>query len=193
MTRVRATVPRMFSRAIIRTAVAGLGLALVAGGPAAANEPVEPVQALMGMAVYNAGVEPGANAVYDDYFSASMLLTYFSEGFVDAYAQALTARRKDRDTMLLDHDPILGGQDGCVPKDVTYGTPQVTGGVTLIKVQFKTNWCYDGTYEGKDALTEVTYRLVQEDDEVGEKRYVVDDIAFVGREPLRTLLETLAR
>lgn len=191
--RVGGPVHRGLTMEMIRKAVAAVGLALFAAGPSAANEPVEPVQVLLDMAVYNAGVEPGAKAVYDDYFSAGMLLTYFSEGFVEAYTQALTARRKDRDTMLLDHDPILGGQDGCAPKDVSYGTPQATGGVTLIKVQFKTNWCYDGTYEGKDALTEVTYRLVQEDDEVGEKRYVIDDIAFVGREPLRTLLDTLAR
>lgn len=191
--RVRGPVPRALSMEMIRTAVAAVGLAVCAGGPAAASDPVEPVQVLLDMAVYNAGVEPGAKAVYDDYFSAGMLLTYFSEGFVEAYTQALMARRKERDTMLLDHDPVLGGQDGCAPKDVTYGAPETKAGVTLLKVQFKTNWCYDGAYEGKDALTEVTYRLVQEDDEVGEARYVVDDIAFVGREPLRTLLETLAR
>lgn len=161
--------------------------------PAGANEPVEPVKVLMDMASYNAGVEPASDAVYGEYFSAGMLLNYFSEGFVDAYAQALMARRKQHDIMLFDHDPVYGGQDGCVPKDVTYGAPQTKADVTAITVRFKARWCYDGEYEGKNDVTEVTYRLVQEDDEVGEKRFFVDDIQFVGRDSLRTLLQTLAR
>ncbi len=55
------------------------------------------------------------------------------------------------------------------------------------------SWCYDGEYEGKDEVTEVVYRLVQESDEVGEKRYVVDDIRFVDRTPLRAELDALAQ
>lgn len=51
------------------------------------------------------------------------------------------------------------------------------------------SWCYDGEYE----VTEVVYRLVQESDEVGEKRYVVDDIRFVDRTPLRAELDALAQ
>ncbi len=178
---------------MIRISLATSVFTMFAVLPAAANEPVEPVKVLMDMASYNAGVEPASDAVYGEYFSAGMLLNYFSEGFVDAYAQALMARRKQHDIMLFDHDPVYGGQDGCVPKDVTYGAPQTKADVTAITVRFKARWCYDGEYEGKNDVTEVTYRLVQEDDEVGEKRFFVDDIQFVGRDSLRTLLQTLAR
>ncbi|SMC80971.1 hypothetical protein [Rhizobium sp. RU36D] len=178
---------------MLRTFLKASVIAIVAGLPAKANEPVEPVKTLVDMASYNAGVESASDAVYSEYFSASMLLNYFSEGFVDAYAQALIALRKEHDIMLFDHDPVLGGQESCVPKDVTYDAPQTIADVTVIKVRFKASWCYDGEYEGKNDVTEVTYRLVQEDDEVGEKRFFIDDIQFVGRDSLRALLQPLAR
>ncbi len=177
----------------MRKLVVAWAISMFACGPALANEPVDPVKVLMDMATYNAGVEPDSKAVYDDYFSAGMLLNYFSDGFVDAYAEALLAHKKGRDTMLLDHDPVFGGQDGCVPKDVTYGKPETNNDITEVKVGFKRSWCYDGEYAGKDEVTEVVYRLVQEDDEVGEKRYVVDDIRFVDRTPLRAELDALAQ
>ncbi len=177
----------------MRKLVVAWAISMFACGPALANEPVDPVKVLMDMATYNAGVEPDGKAVYDDYFSAGMLLNYFSDGFVDAYAEALLAHKKGRDTMLLDHDPVFGGQDGCVPKDVTYGKPETNNDITEVKVGFKRSWCYDGEYAGKDEVTEVVYRLVQEDDEVGERRYVVDDIRFVDRTPLRAELDALAQ
>lgn len=178
--------------AMYKLTMAG-GLCLLLGAPAHANEPDEPVKVLVEMASYNAGVEPSAKAVYDDYFSAGMLLNYFSQGFTEAYVKALLASKRLHDTMLLDYDPVLGGQDGCVPKDVTYGRPQTKGGVTEVLVGFKRSWCYDGEYEGKDEVTEVIYRLVREDDEVGEKRYVIDDIHFVNDVPLRAEFEALAK
>jgi hypothetical protein len=178
---------------VIKTLATACGLCLLSGPAVLANEPADPVRVLMDMAGYNAGVEPNAKAVYDDYFSAGMLLNYFSQGFVEAYGAALLASKRAHDNMLLDYDPVIGGQDGCVPKDVVYGKPQVKGAATEVLVGFKRNWCYDGEYEGKDEVTEVIYRLVQEDDEVGEKRYVIDDIHFVNDVPLRGELEALAK
>lgn len=177
----------------MRKLAVACAVSMFACGPALANEPVDPVKVLMDMAAYNAGVEPDGKAVYDDYFSAGMLLNYFSDGFVDAYVTALLAHKKSRDTMLLDHDPVFGGQDGCVPKDVTYGMPITSNGVTELSVSFKRDWCYDGEYAGKDEVTQVVYRLVQENDEIGERRYVVDDIRFVDRTPLRAELRALAQ
>lgn len=178
--------------AIYKLTMAGC-LCLLLGASAQANEPEEPVKLLVDMASYNAGVEPSAKAVYDDYFSAGMLLNYFSQGFTEAYVKALLASKRVHDTMLLDYDPVMGGQEGCVPKDVTYGKPQTKGGVTEVLVGFKRSWCYDGEYEGKNEVTEVVYRLVQEDDEVGETRYVIDDIYFVNDVPLRAELEAMAK
>lgn len=167
-------------------------LSMLACVSAYANEPAEPVKVLMDMASYNAGVEPDGKAVYDDYFSAGMLLNYFSQGFVEDYAKALLANKRAHDNVLLDYDPVLGGQDGCVPKDVAYGKPEEKNGVTEVLVGFKRSWCYDGEYQGKDEVTEVIYRLVEEEDEVGEKRFVVDDIHFVNDVPLRAELQELA-
>ncbi|MBD3805443.1 MAG: hypothetical protein IE919_19755 [Thioclava sp.] len=167
-------------------------MSLLAGGAFAADAD-EPVKVLMEMAASNAAVEPGPNAVYADYFAPGMLLMYFSDGFVRDFTTALLKQKEGRSQVLIDWDPVIGGQDGCAPKDVTYGKPETKGAVTEVLVGFKRSWCYEADAETKDEVTQVTYRLVEESDETGEKRFVIDDIHFANDVPLRVELQELAK
>lgn len=167
-------------------------MSLLAGGALAADAD-EAVKVLMDMAANNAAVEPGSNAVYADYFAPGMLLGYFSDGFVRDFTTALLKQKEGHSQLMIDWDPVLGGQDGCVPKDVTYGKPVTKGAVTEVLVSFKRSWCYDGDAETKEEVTQVTYRLVEEGDEVGDNHFVIDDIHFVNDVPLRISLHELAK
>lgn len=167
-------------------------MSLFAGGAFAAD-PAEPVKVLMDVAAANAAVEPAPDAVYADYFAPGMLLMYFSDGFVRDFTTALLKQKEGRSQVLIDWDPVIGGQDGCAPKDVTYGKPETKGAVTEVLVGFKRSWCYEGDAETKEEVTQVTYRLVEEGDETGEKHFVIDDIHFANDVPLRVELQELAK
>ncbi|WP_416796877.1 hypothetical protein [Ciceribacter azotifigens] len=176
----------------MKKVIAATWMSLLAGGALAAD-PAEPIKVLMDAAAANAAVEPGPDAVYTDYFAPGMLLMYFSDGFVRDFTAALLKQREGHSQVLIDWDPVIGGQDGCAPKDVTYGKPEAKGGVTEVLVSFKRSWCYDGDTETKEEVTQVTYRLLQEIDESGEKQFVIDDIHFANDVPLRISLQELPK
>jgi len=157
-----------------------------------AGEPVEPVKVLMGMAEHNAGTEPAANAVYEEYFSANMLLRFFSQDFTRTYAQALLRANAKRNELLLDWDPIIGGQDSCPLKNIGYSpaTKKKNGKIEIV-VSFKARACYEEA-DAKNEVTEVIFTIVKEVLS-GNTYYLIDDIAHRNDVPLKATLAEMAK
>lgn len=167
-------------------------LPLMAPPAALANEPVDTVRVLMDMASYNSADPGDGQHVQDDYFSANMLLRFFSEDFTKAFATALLKTNERREELMIDWDPIIGGQDSCPLKDIAYGPVKDDAGKMEITVGFKARACFDEDVS-KDEIGKVTFTLVKEELVPGSPIYLIDDIAHSGEPSLRTTLEEIAR
>jgi hypothetical protein len=150
---------------MLRQIVCAGAFAALAGG-AVAQEPADPVQAVM-----QASVEGRA------YFDPQSLVTYFSLGFTRDLTAGLLHIKKKGGEVFIDWDPITGGQDGCGPKDVTY-TSGPKGAKTTVTVQFTEMYCFgSGT---KPIKVKVLFDMVQEGT-APDFFYTIDDIRHVDK------------
>jgi hypothetical protein len=159
---------------------------------ATADEPVDTVRVLIDMAAHNSGAPAEGQTVYQEYFSSNMLLRFFSKDFNTAYGQAFLRINDKREELMLDWDPIIGGQDSCPLKDITYGKPKETAGKIAITVTFNASSCFG---EGNEnlPLREVTFTLVKEEMIPGSPLYLIDDIGHTGEPTLKTTLGEMGR
>lgn len=157
-----------------------------------AGEPVDTVRVLMDMAHHNAGDPMDGKFVQADYFSADTLLRFFSEDFTKAFATALLKTNERRQEMMIDWDPIIGGQDNCPLEDIVYGPVAEAAGTMKIAVTFKARTCF-GDDSGKDDVSKVVFTLVKEELVAGSPLYLIDDIAHPGEASLKTTLAEIAQ
>jgi hypothetical protein len=167
-------------------------LAVLLPGAACADEPVDTVSVLMKMAETNSADLGDGKQVHEEYFSANMLLRFFSEDFNTAYGEAFLRTNAKRQELLIDWDPIIGGQDSCPLKDVSYGKPKETAGKIDITVSFKAAHCFGDAVE-PTPVTKVTFTLVKEEMIPGSILYLIDDITHPGEASLKTTLGEMGR
>ena len=169
-----------------------VALAFLVPGAACADEPVDTVDVVMKMAEHNSSDPGEGKFVQEEYFSANMLLRFFSKDFNIAYGEAFLRANAKRDELLIDWDPIIGGQDSCPLKDVAYGKPREKGARIDITVTFKAAHCFGDAVE-PTPVSKVTFTLVKEEITPGSPLYLIDDIAHAGEPSLRTTLGELGR
>ena len=167
-------------------------LAFLIPGAACADEPVDTVGVLMKMAEHNSADPADGKYVLEEYFSTNMLLRHFSKDFNTAYGEAFLRANGKRHELLIDWDPIVGGQDSCPLKDVAYGEPRQANGKIDLTVSFKAAHCFGDAVE-PSPVTKVTFTLVREEMIPGSVFYLVDDIAHAGEPSLRTSLGELGQ
>lgn len=167
-------------------------LAVLLPGAAWADEPVDTVSVLMKMAEHNSADPADGRYVQEEYFSANMLLRFFSKDFNAAYGEAFLRTNEKRQELLIDWDPIVGGQDSCPLKDVSYGKPKETAGKIDITVSFNATHCFGEAAE-PTPVSKVTFTLVKEEMIPGSILYLIDDIAHTGEPSLKTTLGEMGR
>jgi len=166
-------------------------LPLLLPAAARADEPVDTVRVLMDMAIHNS-TDPGeGKLVQEEYFSANMLLRFFSEDFTRAFATALLKTNERREELMIDWDPIIGGQDSCPLKDVTYGQAKEKGKKIEGTVSYKARTCF-GDDSGNNDVGKVTFTLVKEE-VAGTTLYLIDDIGHRNEASLKTTLGEIAK
>ncbi|WP_137134592.1 hypothetical protein [Rhizobium sp. FKY42] len=139
---------------------------------ASANEPLDPVKAVMEVAVKGKG----------EYFDPNSLMALYSLAFTrDMVAAMLKTKEKDGE-MLLDYDPVIGGQDNCPLKNVTYKQGQQKGKKVTVRVEFSAMGCF-----GDKSIRRVDFDLVQEGYAVPTQWYFVDDIRHVEKDGKTTM------
>lgn len=172
-----------------RYLLAALPLALPV--PAMADEPVDTVRVLVDMAAYNSADPADGKHVQEEYFSANMLLRFFSEDFTRAFATALLKTNERREELMIDWDPIIGGQDSCPLKDIAYGPAKENGGRIDMTVTFKARACFSDD-SGKNDVSDVTFTLLKE--QLGDTTvYLIDDIGHGDQPTLKATLAEMAK
>lgn len=167
-------------------------LPLLLPAAAKADEPVDTVRVLMDMAAHNSTDPADGKHIQEEYFSANMLLRFFSEDFTRSFATALLKTNERRDELMIDWDPIIGGQDSCPLEDITYGPAQEKAGRIEITVGFKAKTCW-GDDSGKNDVSQVTFTLVKEELGGGTTLYLIDDIGHPNEATLKTTLAEIAK
>ncbi|MGV8936780.1 MAG: hypothetical protein ACOH2J_06625 [Allorhizobium sp.] len=162
-----------------------------------ATDPTYPVKVLIDMAAHNAAISPDdQNAVYQDYFDPGMLLMYYSQSFTAGVVDALMNQKRGYSQMLLDHDAIVGGQDGCPLKNIRYSTGKETKAVIPVKVTFEAFYCLSTEAWAKKPV-DVMFDIKREGPDVESMVYYVDDIHHTAEdgtvESLKELFGLLAK
>lgn len=142
------------------SAVVFLGLA----SQALAADPTDPVKALFDIA---------SGKTQGELFDDERLSTVFSKSFADTYRiAAKVTEMAELEEGLFDYDPLVGGQDGCELKELSFkAQPAVKEGdtdVIPVDATFDNMRCFQG-FE-KNPLRTLRFRVVQENG-----RFVVDD------------------
>lgn len=161
------------------------------------TDPTYAVRVLIDMAAHNAAISPDdQNAVYQDYFDPGMLLLYYSQSFTAGMVEALMNQKRGYSQMLLDHDAIVGGQDGCPLKNISYDTGKETKGVIPVKVTFEAFYCLSTEAWAKKPV-EVVFDVKREGPDSESLLYFVDDIHHTAQdgtvESLKELFGLLAK
>lgn len=169
-----------------------VALPLLAHSPARADEPVDTVRVLMKMAAHNSADPVDGKYVQQEYFSANMLLRFFSEDFTKAFATALLKTNERRHELMIDWDPIIGGQDNCPLENIVYGPTKKKNAKFEITVAFKAKACF-GADSGASDVSKVTFTLKKEELVPGSPLYLIDDIAHPGEPSLKTTLHEIAK
>lgn len=177
---------------MIRPCFVLAALAILLPGAACADEPIDTVSVLMKMAEHNSADPADGKHVHEEYFSANMLLRFFSKDFNTAYGEAFLRTNDKRQELLIDWDPIIGGQDSCPLEDIRYGRPAETQGKIDITVSFKAAHCFGDAVEPMPVTT-VTFSLVKEEMIPGSILYLIDDIVHPGEASLKTTLGEMGR
>lgn len=169
-----------------------VALPLLAHSPARADEPVDTVRVLIEMAAHNSADPVDGKYVQQEYFSANMLLRFFSEDFTKTFATALLKTNERRHELMIDWDPIIGGQDNCPLQNIVYGPTKKKNAKFEITVAFKAKACF-GADSGAGDVSKVKFTLEKEEPVPGSPIYLIDDISHSGEPSLKTTLHEIAR
>lgn len=149
----------------MRLPIALTAFLLLAGLAHAENaDPTAPVQKIMQI---SQGVWKENDPAEDDYFSDKWLPQLFSSAFV-AIAKKGFAKAEENNEPFIDYDPVLGGQDGCAPKDLTITNAGPKDGGFDVVAKFRAVYCFDGA---DSRFSETHFKVVMEN---GAAR--IDDI-----------------
>ena len=141
-----------------------------------ATDPTYAVKVVIDMAAHNAAISPDdQKAVYQDYFDPGMLLMYYSQSFTAGVVEALMNQKRGYSQMLLDHDAIVGGQDGCPLKNIRYTTGKESKDVVPVTVTFEAFYCLSTEAWAKKPV-EVVFDVRREGPDAESMLYYVDDI-----------------
>ncbi|OJF92559.1 hypothetical protein [Pararhizobium antarcticum] len=169
-----------------------LALSMTTHTAARADEPVDTVRVLLDMAAQNSADPINGRYIHQDYFSANMLLRFFSEDFTQKFAMALLKTNERRHELMIDWDPIVGGQDNCPLENITYGPATKSKSRIEITVAFEAKACF-GDDSGGNNVSKVTFTLEREELMPGSPVYLIDDIAHPGEPSLKTTLVEIAK
>lgn len=148
----------------------GLGSAaimLATVQPALANEPLDPVKAVMEVTAKGKA----------EYFDPDSLMALYSVAFTRDLVAAVLKMKANDEQMFLGFEPVIGGQDNCPVKNVSYKAGPQKGNRLTVRVEFSAFYCM-----GNKAKSKVDFDLVQEG--VGDPApwYFVDDIRHIGED-----------
>jgi hypothetical protein len=117
--------------------------------------------------------EQKAAAADDNYFSKSRLKRIYTKSFARLYRSASqTYAARAFEEPMFDWDVVLGGQDGCDPKDISFETKKQDASHILVDVSYRMMWCFDGSDEAAKAqVSHVRFVTTLEDG-----AYKIDDI-----------------
>ncbi|MBB4064623.1 hypothetical protein [Gellertiella hungarica] len=131
---------------------------------ACAADPQDPVKALFGLVAGKAGA---------DYFAGKQLDRLYSESFALTYRITEKVSEMSEAEMMLDFDPIIGGQDSCDVKDIAIRALPAVGagedGYVPVEASFDAMSCFEGSE--KAPKTKRTFRVIEE-----KGQYVIDDV-----------------
>ena len=130
-------------------------LALVSPVLADDADPTAPVQKIMQI---SQGVWKQDNPEQDDYFSDKWMPQLFSSAFV-TIAKKGFAKAQANDEPFIDYDPVLGGQDGCAPKDLTITNAGPKDGGFDVVAKFHAFYCFDNA---DNRFSETHFKVVME-------------------------------
>ncbi|MCO5734064.1 hypothetical protein [Rhizobium sp. SSA_523] len=159
--------------------------------PAAAADPVAPVQQVMDMTKYN---WEAVDAEWKYIFDSTPLASLFSKRFQAAYKEAAkhpayeTENNEPGDPF--GYDVITNSQDGCPLQDVKITPGAVKDGIADVAVSFKMWTCIDEA-EIKNSVSEVHFDVITEDG-----KPVIDDIHRVAdgeRDSVLSEMQALAK
>lgn len=142
------------------------GLLLASAGPVVANEPLDPVKAIMTVATKETG----------SYFDPDALMALYTVAFTRDMVAAVLRYKEQDNEMLFDYDPVIGGQDHCPLKNVTYKQGPQKGNRLTVRVEFSAAYCM-----GTKGTSLVDFDLVQEGAAVPTPWYFIDDIRHVDK------------
>jgi hypothetical protein len=151
---------RFLAPAIALLTLAGVALADDA-------DPTAPVQKILQI---SQGMFKDSDPAADDYFSDKWMPQLFSSAFV-TIARKGFAKAQANDEPFIDYDPVIGGQDGCQPKDLTITNTGQKDGAADVVARFRATYCFEGS---DNAFTETHFKVVQEN---GQAR--IDDIVNI--------------
>jgi hypothetical protein len=125
--------------------------------PALADDadPVAPVEKIMQI---SQGMFKETDPSGDDYFSDKWMPQLFSQAFADIARKGF-AKAKENDEPFIDYDPVLGGQDGCQPKDLTISNAGPKDGAFDVVAKFRALYCFDGS---DNSFSETHFKVVME-------------------------------
>jgi hypothetical protein len=133
--------------------------------------------------------EQKASAQDDDYFSKSRLTRIYTKSFARLYrAASKTYAARGFDDPMFDWDVVLGGQDGCDPKDIAFETKTLDRTHVIVDVRYRMMWCFDGSDEDTKAfVSNVRFVTALEDG-----AYKIDDIQHLAGDKVeRSVREVL--
>jgi hypothetical protein len=109
----------------------------------------------------------------DDYFSKSRLKRIYTKSFVRVYRSASqTYATRAFEEPMFDWNVVLGGQDGCDPRDISFETTKQDASHVLVDVSYRMMWCFDGSDDAvKAQVSSVRFVTTLEDG-----AYKIDDI-----------------
>ncbi len=144
--------------------IAAAALVALSSGASLAADATQPVKTLFGIA---------EGKVKGELFDKKRLSSVFSKSFADTYRIAHTvAEMAQSEEMLFDYDPLIGGQDSCPLKDISYKVlPKASDRdieYTPVEVSFNATSCFEGMEN--QAPAKRVFRVVEEDG-----HFVVDD------------------
>ena len=125
--------------------------------PALADDadPTAPVQKIMQI---SQSVWKEDNPDQEDYFSDKWMPQLFSSPFV-TIAKKGFAKAQENNEPFIDYDPVLGGQDGCAPKDLTVTNAGPKDGGFDVVAKFRAFYCFDGN---DNRFSETHFKVVME-------------------------------
>lgn len=139
---------------ILLTVAALFALSALARAEDAAD-PTAPVQKIMQI---SQGMLKDTDGQAEDYFSDKWMPQLFSSSFV-AIARKGFTKAQENDEPFIDYDPVLGGQDGCPPKDLTVTNAGQKDGAYDVVAKFRGFYCFDGT---DNRFSETHFKVVME-------------------------------